>query len=688
MKKNVGLIGFGAVSRLYHLPYILSNYNLNLSLIVDPISINNTELHDNYNLNKSVLIIDSIDNLPPNFLIPDIFIVATPPDSHYSILLKLIDYNSVILVEKPFLLNIDQLEEIQTKVQISNSKLYVNQMRRFLPSLNFLKEAIETNRFGPLSKIRVFEGYKSSWKTVSNYNNLSQKQGGGNLIDTGIHILDSILYMTGILDFDIVNYVDNSVGDIPDSEFKLTLKSDSKDVIVDVFSTRNSNITPYYEFVFKNSILYFYLSNHNIVYTDSEKFKFSQIEVGPVFTYEDAFSSVYTEVLSENSDYFNSRISSNSNSPSIILLDKILNFDQLKSESSIQRSDSKKILIFGGNSYVSKEFIKYAIVNNFQIDVISRNPVIFNDEIFDSSIRNFAWNNAKLYTIDEFYEFSINFAYDTSLSKTKNLALISDIAQIVNKLNIRKNFHLSSISVYDSFGNVKSFNIFNINKDRYSYIKKITEVDFLKKVNNSVALRCGNFVGLDSPLWVNSFINFILERKIFPMECDHNSNIILTDDFAEFVFNFNREDVIVDVVSESITWKKYFNDLENIIGIDISYSTTKYYSNLQQNFRDLLFLFSNNPVILGYIKNSRVVEIFKNISFVKKIFLSFRKIKQQEVGKNYIDSSDVSNQILIQSRWLDSSVKNVIASQLSFESFSNSTQKNYSIFLETLKNKI
>lgn len=687
MKKRIGIIGFGAVTRLYHLPYILSNLNLELTLIVDPIASQNSNLIKEFGLPINTNIFDTVEKLK-NIEIPDILVVATPPSTHYHVLLNLINFNKIILVEKPFLLNTTELNDINSKLESTNSKLFINQMRRFLPSLNFVREAIKNDLYGELKNIRIFEGYKSAWKTISNYNSLAQNQGGGNLIDTGIHIIDGVLYMTNINNFEIIKYEDDSTENTPDSEFNLILKSEGKNIDVNIYSTRNSNITPYYEFIFENIILYFYLNNHNLIYFNTQNYKNLKIEIGPNFTYEDAFSAVYNEILNENTCNISSRISNYNNSPSIKLLDKIICYNQNKSISNKTSIPNKKLLLFGGNSYVAKEFIKYAIENNYYLDIISRSPVVFNNETYDNSIRNIEWSNAITTVVNETYEFSINFAYDTSLSKTKNLQLINSIAKIVYVSKIKKNFHLSSIAVYNSLGKVKSFNIFTKISDKYSYIKKITEFEFRRIVDNHIILRCGNFVGIDSPLWVNSFMNFIIERKVFPSDCDHNSNILLTDDFSEFVLNFNSNEKTLDVISYPIKWKEYIDDLSIILGIESNYSNLNSNLSLKQNIKDLLFLFSNNPTILGYLKNSKIVEIFKNFNSVKKIFLSFRKIDNNIVNSNIsINPNSASISIEIQSRWVDASVKNVINSKLYFKNPINSNKDTYALFLKRLKNK-
>jgi hypothetical protein len=209
----------------------------------------------------------------------------------------------------------------------------------------------------------------------------------------------------------------------------------------------------------------------------------------------------------------------------------------------------------------------------------------------------------------------------------------------------------------------------------------------LNLVDNSVILRCGNFVGLDSPLWVNSFINFIIERRIFPLESDHNSNILLTDDFSDFVLNFDMSETIVDVVSAPLKWNQYINDLSNVLGIQANYAKLDFEPSFVQNIKDLLFLFSNNQTTLGYLKNSKIVEIFKNFSFIKRLFLSFRKLDKSVNSTTSVRFVSPASSIYSQSRWIDSSVKNVINSKVNYQSHINTSSDNYSSFFIKIINK-
>ena len=79
----------------------------------------------------------------------DIFIVATPTNSHLKIIEKILSIYcpKLIICEKPIVSNLKEFEILNRLLKKSNTKIITNFVRRFDPSLNALKEIIsKTNK--------------------------------------------------------------------------------------------------------------------------------------------------------------------------------------------------------------------------------------------------------------------------------------------------------------------------------------------------------------------------------------------------------------------------------------------------------------------------------------------------------------------------------------------------------------
>lgn len=130
----------------------------------------------------------------------DAIYICTPPKFHYEYLKKVAKYNKLVLVEKPFVLNYKEAEEIKN--------LYINNVYGLLyksstDKIITLKNIIDNNIYGDVLEVqcnfkRIFKKeYLNSWiynKDIS---------GGGRVFDIIEHVLDVLYFLFG--DFSNIN---------------------------------------------------------------------------------------------------------------------------------------------------------------------------------------------------------------------------------------------------------------------------------------------------------------------------------------------------------------------------------------------------------------------------------------------------------------------------------------------------
>jgi len=87
----------------------------------------------------------------------DIISICTPTPSHAPIIKTLLEQCSakVLLCEKPFVSTLNELETLRTLIGGSNTKIIINFLRRFDPSLNEAKKRLKKGKYG---KILGFSG--------------------------------------------------------------------------------------------------------------------------------------------------------------------------------------------------------------------------------------------------------------------------------------------------------------------------------------------------------------------------------------------------------------------------------------------------------------------------------------------------------------------------------------------------
>ena len=186
---GIGIIGAGNYVASIHLP-ILKKINYPIYGITSKGLKSASILSDIYRVN----LLKSFDELLNNEKI-DSYLIATPHNFHYEHLVKTINENKYIYLEKPVAINLQHLKDIEEKIidHPNAHKVMIGFNRRFAKAVQKLKK-IEwiKNRKNPIEiQYRINFGKKTD-------NDMSDPiVGGGRLHGVVCHYVDLICYLVG-----------------------------------------------------------------------------------------------------------------------------------------------------------------------------------------------------------------------------------------------------------------------------------------------------------------------------------------------------------------------------------------------------------------------------------------------------------------------------------------------------------
>ncbi len=200
MKENtkIAIIGLGGVAQLVHLP-ILSK--INSVDIVAVSEINKTRL-------KTVAEKFSIKNKYTDFtkmlseIEFDAAIISTPTNTHKDIAVECLKHGKHLLIEKPIALNYEETKIIDDTAKKYKCNVMVGMNFRFRPDSMLLKSLINSGELGELFYIKC--GWTRKQSSQQNWFTRKSSAGGGVLLDLGIVLLDTALWL---LDFPKVKNV-------------------------------------------------------------------------------------------------------------------------------------------------------------------------------------------------------------------------------------------------------------------------------------------------------------------------------------------------------------------------------------------------------------------------------------------------------------------------------------------------
>ena len=185
MKKNIAVVGYGGQGG-WHADHALKSDVVALAGIYDIKSERNALAES-----KGIHVYASFEEILADPKV-DIVVIATPNDSHQSLVIRALEAKKTVVCEKPVEMTVSALDEMIEASNRTGSLFTVHQNRRWDVDFLAIKEIITSEKIGaPLrieSRIHGSRGIPSDWRCQKAY-------GGGMILDWGVHLIDQMLQL-------------------------------------------------------------------------------------------------------------------------------------------------------------------------------------------------------------------------------------------------------------------------------------------------------------------------------------------------------------------------------------------------------------------------------------------------------------------------------------------------------------
>lgn len=192
---KAAIIGGGHIADQNHIPALKA-----LSERVELIAVCSRDIQKARTLADKHEISQAFDNASEVFASdnkPDLIINCTANNLHHPFSMQALENNCHVLCEKPPAINAAEANEMADLAQKKGKVLAYNFQLRQTPEYSFLKRALENGRLGEIYHIKANFLRRRGIPGWGNFTNKSI-QGGGALMDLGVHVLDLAL---GLLDY-------------------------------------------------------------------------------------------------------------------------------------------------------------------------------------------------------------------------------------------------------------------------------------------------------------------------------------------------------------------------------------------------------------------------------------------------------------------------------------------------------
>jgi len=128
----------------------------------------------------------------------DAVVIATPHTLHFEQIMTCLDHGLHVLTEKPMVCSVDHAKTVMRKAKTTGKVVMISYQRHFSPAFRLAKKMIEDGKLGKLTFVNALQAQDWLRDTKGLWRQDPKLSGGGQLNDSGSHLVDSMLWVTGL----------------------------------------------------------------------------------------------------------------------------------------------------------------------------------------------------------------------------------------------------------------------------------------------------------------------------------------------------------------------------------------------------------------------------------------------------------------------------------------------------------
>ena len=205
---RVGMIGVGSIAQ-GHIQNLLASHHAEIVALCDPSeeSINKT-LERNDDLVEEVEQFQDYRDLLAGAK-PDAVVICSRHADHFAQIMDSMDAGAHVLTEKPLVNTTTDAYAVLKKQRETGKIVGIAYQRHTTPHFRYIRDAIASGEYGPVQAVAVLQ--QQGWKrgTIGSWRQDPALSGGGQLHDSGSHLIDILLWTTGLTAKSVAAVIDN-----------------------------------------------------------------------------------------------------------------------------------------------------------------------------------------------------------------------------------------------------------------------------------------------------------------------------------------------------------------------------------------------------------------------------------------------------------------------------------------------
>jgi predicted dehydrogenase len=201
---RVGMIGTGGISQ-WHTKQLKELNEAEIVAIADTSAKSRETVVSKYGL-ESVAQFEDYKKMLADIEL-DAVVICTPHTLHFEHAMDAIANGCHVLIEKPMACSSEEADQLIDAAEKAGKLLQVSYQRHFEPEFLYIKQAIADGEIGKLTSVTA--SLYQEWKqlTANSWRQIPELSGGGMLMDSGSHIVDVLLWTTGLTPEDVTTQI-------------------------------------------------------------------------------------------------------------------------------------------------------------------------------------------------------------------------------------------------------------------------------------------------------------------------------------------------------------------------------------------------------------------------------------------------------------------------------------------------
>lgn len=135
--------------------------------------------------------------------------ISTPHTLHYEEIMDSLDADLHVLTEKPMVCKTVHAKDIVNKAEQAGKVVMISYQRHFQPQYRYVRDMVRSGKLGEINFISALQCQRWKKGTIGTWRQMPELSGGGQLNDSGSHLVDIILWTSGLTTESVHAFIDN-----------------------------------------------------------------------------------------------------------------------------------------------------------------------------------------------------------------------------------------------------------------------------------------------------------------------------------------------------------------------------------------------------------------------------------------------------------------------------------------------